>query len=107
MNNWFEVGEQVLIESKNNPHLSGTTFTIREIVPKSGKYYDALNGLFCTCIGSSGFLMEESPPSIKYSDRAAEIIFHPSSLRKKHKPSSEDFQLMMDTLKTNIVETVE
>lgn len=105
MNNWFSVGEEVLVQSKNYPHINGE-YTIAEILTNSQACqrigYDKLP----TFISTAYFVMQ----GLNFSDKLGlginfDFVCY-TAVRKKHRLSSEDFQSMMDTLKTNIVETV-
>lgn len=92
--NLFEVGEIVILESENYPELNGE-------YPVVGVYFEGLALLASGGFEKDTFVYELHGVS---SDIEAWVE---SALRKKYKPSSEDFRSMMNTLKTNIIERVE
>lgn len=93
MNNWFSVGEQVFLVSESQAQHNGE-YVINEII--SRQLYEISKGIVEDGVAVDlGFVADKGN---QYWDI--------KSIRKKYKPSSEDFQSMMDTLKTNIVEPV-
>lgn len=95
MNNWFSVGEQVLLISVSQPQHNGE-YTIKDII--RDRFCDITTGI-----------IEDNGVGIDLGFRSDEgsRYWDIKAIRKKHKPSSEDFQSLMDTLKTNIIERVE
>lgn len=92
--NLFEVGEIVILESKFYPELNGE-YPVLAVEWSDGVCTTTLNYL---------------PEAFGYELPVTTVaggLWEESALRKKHRPSSEDFQSMMDTLKTNIVGNVE
>jgi len=91
MNNWFEVGEKVLLVSQSQPQHNGE-YIIEDIV--QDRFYDVSKEIEEYGVAVDlGFVADKGN---QYWDIR--------SIRKKHKPSSEDFQSMMGTLKTKIIE---
>ncbi len=108
MNNWFSIGERILLISQEHPEFNGE-YEIILIQSDTEDHPDPHYGHMLEVGFGEGYLYYLDDPKLFQFDEDGEkvsICWHVSALRKKHKPSSEDFQSMMDTLKTNIAETV-
>lgn len=101
MNNWFEVGEEVIIQSISNPQYNGESFIIKGILDKNDRYKDRLNGTRYFMTDGPGFIMEQILED-KTENDGREAVFCSSALRKKHKPSDESFQSIMQSIKSNV-----
>lgn len=89
MNNWFEVGEEVLLVSKFQPQHDGE-YVIKELV--NGNMYDVseerdVRGV----VVDLGFVADLGN---QYWDI--------KSIRKKHKPSDESFKDMMQNIQSDV-----
>lgn len=101
MNSWFDVGEEVVIQSVSNPQYNGKSFIIKNIFDKGERYQDRANGYNYFMTDGPGFLMEQVLKDATESD-GRELVFNQSALRKKHKPSDESFKDMMQNIKSDV-----
>jgi len=91
---YFEVGEEVILQSNMFPNLNGNAFVLKKIKPKA--IYTCLhcgktNGL--KDIGMSGYML-----NIPVSNDCC-TAWGESALRKKHKPG-ESFEFLMQSIKS-------
>lgn len=101
----FEIGEIVILQSVSIPELNGE-YTVRQVVTKGDKYSCRLSGKVKVCGVDAYyyFLHEVIADSPVYPGTEAPWL--ESALRKKHKGCGEDFQSMINTLKSPVKEGV-
>ena len=96
----FEVGEEVVLASRECPHLNGEYFV--DLVIKTGdSYKDRISSKITTlvCRGATGATYGYLLSNIaKAPERNQEIVWAESSLRKKHKPAEMSFSALMQSL---------
>lgn len=93
---YFHVGEEVILQSVSQPDLNGE-YTVRQVLNADKTY-------ICRATGNKirpypeGFYytLEEVVP---LDHDGFEMSWCESALRKKHKPSDDNFQQMMDKLR--------
>ena len=93
----FEVGEEVILVSRECPHLNGEYFVDR-VVYDGCDYKDRLTGIeFVTDWKDNipGYLLSNMA---KDPHLGTEIIWSEASLRKKHKPAEMSFSALMQLL---------
>jgi hypothetical protein len=103
MNNWFSVGEEVLLESKGLPEYNGSYF-IHAIVAPDEDFICRLTGKVLWTDEGVSYLLHK--PLFDSIDGEGEAFFAEGSIRKKHKGCGEDWNIMMKGLNTKIVEVV-
>ena len=93
----FEVGEEVVLASRECPHLNGEYFV--DLVIKTGdSYKDRISSKITTlvCRGATyGYLLSNIA---KEPELNQEIVWAESSLRKKHKPAEMSFSALIQSL---------
>ena len=93
----FEAGEEVILQSRQNPEHNGEYFVDR-VVYDGCDYKDRLTGI--------EFVIDwkDNHPGYLLSNRAkdshlgTEIIWNETALRKKHKPAEMSFSALMQSL---------
>lgn len=93
----FEVGEEVVLASREYPHMGGEYFVDR-VVYDGCDYKDRLTGIeFVTDWGDNcpGYLLSNMA---KDPHLGCEIIWIETALRKKHKPAEMSFSALMQSL---------
>lgn len=89
MNNWYAIGEQVLLVSKSQPQHNGE-YVIKDIV--DDKFYDVVKEIEETGVAVDlGFVGDMAN---QYWDIKA--------IRKKCPPADESFKDMMQNIKSNV-----
>lgn len=102
MNNWFEVGEEVLLQSKSFPQYNGE-YTIIKIVSPGESIDDRLCNRKNRYKGTDvSYILSQPHANTEDFDFPVEIFWCPTALRKKHKPSDESFKSMMQNLKNSV-----
>lgn len=99
----FEVGETVILQSKDCPEYNGE-YIIENILTIGDTYYNRLNGEYYYIeknLGGFTYLFTE-PLQDPYCFEESEAIWSESALRKKYKPSELSFDALMSTLKSPI-----
>lgn len=94
----FEVGEEVVLASRECPHLNGEYFV--DLVIKTGdSYKDRITSKITTLVdagsGTYGYLLSNIA---KAPEINREIIWNETALRKKHKPAEMSFSALMQSL---------
>jgi hypothetical protein len=96
----FEVGEQVILQSKQYPQYNGEYF-IEYIIFKGAAHKCRLTGkLLCKKSGAEFVYILDQPFASK-KVIGSEVGFNESALRKKHKPSDLSFGDLMVSLVSN------
>lgn len=98
----FEVGEEVILQSRQRPEHNGEYFVDR-VVYDGCDYKDRLTGIeFVTDWKDNipGYLLSNMA---KDPHLGTEIIWNETSLRKKHKPAEMSFSALMQSL-TSLVD---
>ena len=97
----FEIGEEVVIQSKDFQEVNGQCSVVEKIVMPNEKYVDRLNcTVFKNISGKYAYLL--SNKLLHPNANGAEALWGESALRKKHKPSELSFQELVSSLKTPI-----
>ena len=93
----FEVGEEVVLASRECPHLNGEYFV--DLVIKTGdSYKDRITSKITTLVyggATYGYLLSNIA---KAPELNQEIVWDESALRKKHKPAEMSFSALMQSL---------
>ena len=93
----FEVGEEVILESKKYPDLSGEYSIHQVLCPKDEYICRISGGMIKRDVESETFVYLLDKPLC--SDRTdIEACVKESSLRKKHKPAEMSFSALMQLL---------
>ena len=93
----FEVGEEVILESKKYPDLNGEYFIHQVLYPKDVYNCRISGGMIKRDVESETFVYLLDKPLC--SDRTdIEACVKESSLRKKHKPAEMSFSALMQSL---------
>lgn len=99
MNNWFEVGEEIVLRCKDFPEYDGD-YTIEKILDEDEDHMCRLTGR-TIYYGGVTYLLN-TPLLEKDSWQGNEVGFGPWSIFKKHKPSDESFKDMMQNIKSSV-----
>ena len=93
----FEVGEEVILQSKKYPDLNGE-YSIRQVLFPKDEYICRISGVVIKRrVESETFAYLLDKPLC--SDRTdIEALVRESSLRKKHKPAEMSFSALMQSL---------
>ena len=94
----FEVGEEVILVSKECPHLNGDYFV--DLVIKIGESYkDRITSKITTLVDAGaatyGYLLSNIA---REPELNREVVWDESALRKKHKPAEMSFSALMQSL---------
>lgn len=93
----FEVGEEVVLASRECPHLNGEYFV--DLIIKNGESYkDRITSKITTLADGGaayGYLLSNIA---KTPELNQEIVWAESSLRKKHKPAEMSFSALIQSL---------
>ena len=93
--NYFKVGEDVILQSQMCPELNGE-YSIREILRGGVVFYDEIRKARVRDDSDGiGYLLDEA---FEDDGSGFEIKWHESSLRKKHKPSTESLLTIIEEL---------
>lgn len=97
----FEIGEKVILVSKDRPDLNGEDVVV-EIVYKNTKSHCRLSGLdalYSYIIDEFGYKLERAVvETTTMEGNSCESIWRQSALRKKHQPSEMNFNELMSSL---------
>lgn len=92
---FFQVGEEVILQSRQNPELNGEC-TVRQIVFGTDLYNCRVSGriIYRDCDATYfGYILEEVISEAISDDGAIiENIWDESAIKKKHKPSDNSFK---------------
>ncbi|UCW44344.1 hypothetical protein [Pseudomonas phage PPAY] len=92
---YFHVGEEVILQSVSRPDLNGE-YTVRQVLGVNEVYICRNTGAKLHVDESFSYILEEV---IVCDDEGMEMSWYERALRKKHKPSDDNFQQMMDKLR--------
>lgn len=93
---YFHVGEEVILQSVDRPDLNGE-YTVRQVLVGRETYICRATGKKVrTYPEGFYYILEEVIP---LTHDGFEINWDESALRKKHKPSDDSFEQMMNKLK--------
>lgn len=93
----FEVGEEVILESKKYPDLSGE-YSIHQVLCPKDEYICRISGVVVKRAAESEkfvYLLDKPLCSNRID---IEALVRESSLRKKHKPAEMSFSALMQSL---------
>ena len=97
----FEVGEEVILASRECPHLNGEYFV--DLIIKNGESYKGrVTSQITTLVNGCatyGYLLSNVA---KAPELNQEIVWDESALRKKHKPAEMSFSALMQSLTSPI-----
>lgn len=92
---YFHVGEEVILQSVSRPDLNGE-YTVRQVLGVNEVYICRNTGAKLNVHESFSYVLEEV---VVCDDEGKEMSWYERALRKKHKPSDDNFQQMMDKLR--------
>ena len=97
----FEVGEEVILASRECPHLNGEYFV--DLVIKNGDIYkDRVTSEITTIICGDETYGHLLSNIAKAPELNQEIVWDESALRKKHKPAEMSFSALMQSLTSSV-----
>ncbi|AMO43543.1 hypothetical protein O4_68 [Pseudomonas phage O4] len=89
---YFHVGEEVILQSVSRPDLNGE-YTVRQVLSVNELFICRNTGKKIRVVSNFTYLLEEV---IVCGDEGMEMSWYERALRKKHKPSDDNFQQMMN-----------
>lgn len=93
----FEVGEEVVLASRECPHLNGEYFV--DLVIKTGdSYKDRITSKITTLVCGGATYSYLLSNIAKAPELNQEIVWDESAPRKKHKPAEMSFSTLMQSL---------
>ena len=95
-NPYFKIGEEVILQSKDLPHLNGE-YVVEEVLLDGDVVYSSPNNTV-TNRGITYTLFKDIRVKV-LSDGECRRGWAQSALRKKHPPSDDSFEEMMSKLK--------
>ena len=95
MNPYFSVGEEVILQSKDEPQLNGEY--VVEAVFDEGETASTSPGKTWVNVNGYGYFLEGEYHTHPDSD-CPRVLWTESALRKKHKPSTDSFTEMMSNI---------
>lgn len=90
----FEVGEMVVLQSKNYPEVDGEYCVLKVMPAQQARH------LFPTFIIPNGWIYDIGVVRLGINCGTPCSLFHETDLRKKYPPSSQSFSELMNTLKS-------
>ena len=102
--NLFDVGEVVVLQSKESPELNGE-YTVKSVLFHNDTYICRLTEKILIHIEEMGYILEELViETLNGAGNMVEQAWSESALRKKHQGCGDSFQSMLSKLNTKIVE---
>ena len=92
---YFHVGEEVILQSVSRPDLNGE-YTVRRVLGVNELFICRNTRKKIRVVNNLTYLLEEV---VACNVDGLEMSVHERVLRKKHKPSDDNFQQMMDKLR--------
>lgn len=97
MKPYFNVGEEVILCSKNFPQYSGD-YIIRKLVYR-GLHICRITGKQCVFSGDIGYILDAD----LIGSNGVEAVWRQSALRKKHKPSGKSFSEIINSTNPKVI----
>lgn len=102
MNNWFAVGEEIIISCPNMPEWHGKEAIIILITPADEYVIDPFTGDLYAPDGEIGFYLNNPLMQVTDEEGTGTICWLAEHLRKKHKPADESFKDLMQNIKSDV-----
>lgn len=94
----FSVGEEVILQSKDEPRYNGDGYTVDMVVHPGEDFRDPVNGImYNNCTAGVVYIIQ---PYIiaEFEVDGGVLLFKESSLRKKHQPGDMSFSDLMQKI---------
>lgn len=98
----FNVGEEVILQSKDYPEMNGE-YTVLKVISGGGMVVCSITGQSYRQTDGLSYVLNDG--NLHKRDNC-EINWNESALRKKHKPSGKSFSEMMSDIKNKELENV-
>lgn len=95
---YFEVGEEVTLQSKDQPESNGD-YVIYKILKDGEEWDDRLNPEYTLTSDGVTYVFEEPILDTSHEKEGTECLWCESALRKKYKPSELSFNELISEIK--------
>ena len=102
MEQFFEVGEVIILQSPNLSEYNGE-YTIHAILPVNEDFKCRLTGLMIYTTEGLSYVLDEPLADLHAFD-GCETLWAPSSIRKKQEPGELSYTQLMQSLRSPIYE---